>query len=64
MNGSEYTKVLFSCGLLVYLVGFIREDDLVEDLSGLVLYCIYLHQMRWVATSTSAEQQEINELAR
>lgn len=38
----------------VHLVTFVREEDLVEYLSGLVLDGVYLHKMRWVSTGTSA----------
>lgn len=38
----------------VHLVTFVREEDLVEYLSGLVLDGVYLHEMRWVSTGTSA----------
>ena len=40
-----------------HLVGLIGEEDLVEDLSGLVLNGIHLHQVRGVATSSGAGRE-------
>ena len=35
-----------------HLVGFVRKEDLVEYLCGLVLYGVHLDQVRWIATGT------------
>lgn len=40
------------------LVGFIREEDSVEDLGGVVLNGINFYQVRRVATNTSADGGE------
>ena len=41
----------------VYLTGFVGKEHLVEDLRGLVLNGVHLHQVWWVATGTSTAGQ-------
>lgn len=44
-----------------YLIAFVGEEDLVEDLSGLVLDGIHLNEVGRVAANTSAERRNDNE---
>ena len=41
-----------------HLVGFVRKEDLVEYLCGLVLYGVHLDKVRWVATGTHTGRGE------